>query len=129
MRNYLPVQEHDVIFSILAEEGGSPKLTQAQAAKSLSPPICWNSKRTKIAWQMKWSLNGIQPQRAVVVLHRTPPCLMARHFTLSDELQLPSPIWVPPLAMCYLRVIFLGPCKSHEPSKKGASSFNRGVQH
>lgn len=82
MRNYLPVQEHDVIFSILAEEGGSPKLTQAQAAKSLSPPICWNSKCTKIAWQMKWSLNGIQPQRAVVVLSQdiTVPNGKAFHF-------------------------------------------------
>ena len=58
-----------MVFTIM-EEDVSSKVTQSQAAKVLSPPICWESKTTKIGWQFKWSLNGIQPQRAIVMVVR-----------------------------------------------------------
>ena len=62
------VQEHDVIFSPMEDEEAGAKATQSQAAKLLSPPAVWKSKVTDIGWQFKWSLNGIQPVRAIVLV-------------------------------------------------------------
>ena len=65
----IALQEHDVIFSVVDEDFGTgTKLTQSQVAKLLPPPLAWKSDATAVAWQLKHSLNGIQPQRAVVVM-------------------------------------------------------------
>ena len=55
-----------MVFQPIDEEIN--KWTQSQAAKKLSPPEKWNSTVSRVAWQMKWSINGLQPQRPVVVL-------------------------------------------------------------
>ncbi|CAK9011673.1 unnamed protein product [Durusdinium trenchii] len=61
-------KESDVIFSVQEEDLTDSKPTQVQAAKVLVPPTSWNSKSSAIAWQVKWSLNGLQPQRAVIIM-------------------------------------------------------------
>ena len=61
------LEEHDVIYSILDEDEGV-KWTQSNCAKLLFPPICWKSKCTQVGWQFNWSLKGIQPVRAVVMV-------------------------------------------------------------
>lgn len=57
-----------MIFSVQEEDLTDSKPTQVQAAKVLVPPTSWNSKSSAIAWQVKWSLNGLQPQRAVIIM-------------------------------------------------------------
>ena len=56
-----------MIFSV-TEEDTSQKVSQSQAAKVLPPPVCWVSDVTAISWQLRHSLNGIQPTRAVVMM-------------------------------------------------------------
>ena len=66
---HCPCKEHDVIFSILPEENsGDKSFSQSQAGKCLSPPMVWKGQATTFGWQFKWSLNGIQPQRAIVLM-------------------------------------------------------------
>lgn len=66
----IALQVYDVIFTVLDEDftTGSTKLTQSQVAKMMPPPLSWKSDATAVAWQLKHSLNGIQPARAVVVM-------------------------------------------------------------
>ena len=52
-------------FTTLDEDPGL-KWTQSQAAKKLNPVFHWNTAATSIGWQLKWSLNGMMPQRPVV---------------------------------------------------------------
>ena len=69
-----------MLFCIRKEEGdqsGNGKMNQSQAGKFLQPPMVWNTKAVKIGWQLKWSLNGIQPQRALV--------LMVQDVTIPDQ--------------------------------------------
>ena len=63
----LALKDHDIIYSVVPEDA-SVKMSQSQCAKKLAPPVCWNSRVTKLGWQFKWSLNGIQPVRAVVIV-------------------------------------------------------------
>ncbi|CAL1166517.1 unnamed protein product [Cladocopium goreaui] len=58
-------KEHAVIFCIQAEDDKN-KVSQSQVGQFLKPPHAWNSKAVKLGWQLKWSLNGMQPSRAVV---------------------------------------------------------------
>lgn len=63
-----PLQEHNVVFTILKEDANL-KYSQSQAGKLLLPALsCWESKACAAGWNFKWSLNGIQPQRAVVMV-------------------------------------------------------------
>ena len=62
-----PTQENDVIFTALAEDA-SVKWTQSQCAKRLTPALKWNTAVCQVGWQLKWSLNGMQPQRPVVLM-------------------------------------------------------------
>ena len=63
----LALKDHDIIYSVVPEDA-SVKMSQSQCTKKLAPPVCWNSRVTKLGWQFKWSLNGIQPVRAVVIV-------------------------------------------------------------
>ena len=60
-------QEHRLAFTIADEDSGL-KWSQSQVAKKLTPPLHWNTAATSIGWQMKWSLNGMTPQRPVVLV-------------------------------------------------------------
>ena len=43
-------------------------MSQSQVGKIMTPVAAWQSKSTTVGWQLRWSLNGIQPQRAVVLV-------------------------------------------------------------
>ena len=60
-------KEHDVIFCPIEEESNL-KWTQSQAGKRLVPPSAWNTACSKLGWQMKWTLNGLQPQRPLAIM-------------------------------------------------------------
>ena len=60
-------QVNDVIFTPVAEDS-TVKWSQSQVAKQLNPPGKWVSSWTDLGWQMKWSLNGMQPQRPIVLV-------------------------------------------------------------
>ncbi|CAJ1427550.1 unnamed protein product [Effrenium voratum] len=59
-------QEGGVIFTPLEEDAKS--LTQSQVAKLTSGTEVWTSALTSTVWHCKWSLNGLQPIRPVVML-------------------------------------------------------------
>ncbi|CAK9020636.1 Uncharacterized protein SCF082_LOCUS14989, partial [Durusdinium trenchii] len=66
--NWALEKEHNVVFTILKEDANL-KYSQSQAGKLLLPALsCWESKACAVGWNFKWSLNGIQPQRAVVMV-------------------------------------------------------------
>ncbi|CAK8990693.1 Uncharacterized protein SCF082_LOCUS2343 [Durusdinium trenchii] len=60
-------KEHSVLCSIIKEDE-SVKLNQSQAGKFLTPPAAWLTKTTTLGWQLKQSLNGLQPQRALILM-------------------------------------------------------------
>ena len=55
-----------MIFTPLEEDAKS--LTQSQVAKLTSGTEVWSSALTSTVWHCKWSLNGLQPIRPVVML-------------------------------------------------------------
>lgn len=61
------LKDHSIMFYILKEDSNT-KFTQSQVAKLLLPATAWNCKAAKVSWHLKWSLNGLQPQRAVVMM-------------------------------------------------------------
>lgn len=63
----LALQEHNILYTILSEDANA-KLTQSQAGKVLKPATAWNCKAVQLGWQLVWSLNGLQPKRAVVFM-------------------------------------------------------------
>ena len=56
-----------MIFSVTDEDDGV-KWSQAQAAKKLTPVAHWSTAATSAGWQLRWSLNGMQPVRPVVLV-------------------------------------------------------------
>lgn len=56
-----------MIFSVTDEDDGV-KWSQAQVAKKLTPVAHWGTAATSVGWQLRWSLNGMQPIRPVVLV-------------------------------------------------------------
>ncbi|CAE7279784.1 unnamed protein product, partial [Symbiodinium sp. CCMP2592] len=56
---------NDVIFGAVDEEA-SLKWSQSQAAKKISPKK-WDTEVSAVGWQLKWSINGLQPLRPIVI--------------------------------------------------------------
>lgn len=54
-----------MIFTVM-DEDSEIKWSQGQVAKRLSPMAHWNTVATAVGWQLRWSLNGLQPVRPVV---------------------------------------------------------------
>lgn len=54
-----------MIFGISDEDAGL-KWSQSQAAKKISPKK-WETEVSAVGWQLKWSINGLQPVRPIVI--------------------------------------------------------------